>query len=72
MLFPDPGLWGLRSEKHQPTLAINPWTDHPLPDGLKNFPRFESENEEWTFKEGQIVADVLAIPKPWPPAADSA
>jgi hypothetical protein len=71
MLFPDPGIWGLRSEIHQPTLAINPWADHPLPDSLKSFPRFEAENEKWKFKEGQIVADVLAIPKPWPPEAIS-
>jgi hypothetical protein len=67
MLFPDPGLWPLRSEKHQPTLAINPWASHPLPDLLRIFRRFEAENERWTFKDGQLVADVIGLPTPWPP-----
>jgi hypothetical protein len=60
MLFPDTGLWGLRSEMHQPILAINPWADRPLPDFLKPFRRFEAESEKWILKDGQTVADVCA------------
>jgi hypothetical protein len=67
MLFPDTGLWGLRSEMHQPILAINPWADRPLPDFLKPFRRFEAESEKWILKDGQTVADVLALPNPWSP-----
>lgn len=67
MLFPDTGLWGLRSENHQPILAINPWADRSVPDFLKTFRRFEAESENWILKDGQVVADVLALPNPWPP-----
>lgn len=70
MLFPDPGLWALRSENHQPTMAINPWGDRFLPEVLKVFPRYEADGPRWLLNDGKTVADVLGLPTPWPPADD--
>jgi hypothetical protein len=67
MLFPDVGLWGLRSENLQPILAVNPWACVPLPDFFKVVSRFETENEEWKFSQGENFADILGLPTPWPP-----
>jgi hypothetical protein len=66
-LFPDIGVWGLRSDQLQPVLAFNPWAEHPLPDVLKVLGRFESENSQWKFITGMNFADVLGLPTPWPP-----
>jgi hypothetical protein len=67
MLFPDVGLWGLRSEDLQPILAINPWARSPLPNFFKVVNRVEMENEEWKFSNGENFADILGLPTPWPP-----
>jgi hypothetical protein len=72
MLFPDTGLWGLRSDNLQPILAINPWADHALPDVLKVFSRYEAEDDKWIFKKGTNIADILGFPTPWPPEEGSA
>jgi hypothetical protein len=68
LLFPDAGIWGLRSEKLQPILAINPWADHPLPESLKALPHFEAEKDKWVHRDGGNIADLLELPDPWPPA----
>lgn len=67
MLFPDIGLWGLRSDNLQPVLAINPWAECPLPEALKVFHRFEAEGDKWIYKEGQNIGDILDLPAIWPP-----
>jgi len=67
MLLPDTELWKLRNEKRQPTLAVNPWAKHRVPDALRVLRRFESDNDLWVFREGQLFADILKIPNPWPP-----
>jgi hypothetical protein len=67
LLFPDIGVWGLRSEKLQPIMAINPWAELMLPDTLKVVSRFESQDEKWNFINGQNFADILGLPTPWPP-----
>jgi hypothetical protein len=67
MLLPDTGLWKLRNENRQPTLAINPWARYPLPDGLRKLGRFESDNDLWVYRDGERLADVLKLPNPWPP-----
>ena len=41
ILFPDTELWKLRNENRQPTLAVNPWARHRLPDTLRVLRRFE-------------------------------
>jgi hypothetical protein len=66
MLFPDADIWGLRSEALQPTLAINPWADHPLPDVIQGLWGFHVENERWVAKGGRMICDVLGLPNPWP------
>jgi hypothetical protein len=67
MLFPDIGLWGLRSEHLQPILALNPWAECPLPDVLRTLGRFESKDEQWKFQEGRSFADIIGLPASWPP-----
>jgi hypothetical protein len=67
MLFPDVGLWGLRSEKLQPILAINPWAKVPLPEILKIPSFFQAEDEKWKFNAGKNIGDILGLPTPWPP-----
>jgi hypothetical protein len=67
LLFPDTGLWSLRSEHHQPTLAINPWAEYPLPEIFKRLPRFSLDGELWKHLPGTPMADVLELPNPWPP-----
>jgi hypothetical protein len=67
VLLPDTELWKLRNENRQPTLAINPWARHRLPDKLRALPRFESDNDLWVFREGEPFANILKLPKPWPP-----
>ncbi|WP_457488909.1 hypothetical protein [Tardiphaga sp. P5_C10] len=67
ILFPDVGLWGLRSEKLQPILAINPWAKSHPPDSLRVLSHFEVLDNKWQFKEGKNIADILDIPNPWPP-----
>jgi hypothetical protein len=68
LLFPDAGIWALRSERLQPVLALNPWADHPLPDPLKELSHFRAEEEKWVYKAGRNVADLLEFPDPWPPS----
>jgi hypothetical protein len=67
ILFPDIGLWGLRSDQLQPLLAFNPWAVRPLPDFLKVLGHFEADDEQWKFREGKNFADILGLPTPWPP-----
>jgi len=67
VLLPDTELWKLRNENRQPTLAINPWARHRLPDKLRALPRFEPDNDLWVFRQGERFADILKLPKPWPP-----
>lgn len=70
MLLPDTGLWKLRNGNRQPTLAVNPYARHGLPDALRALPRFEPDNDLWVFREGTRFADVLELPDPWPPEGD--
>ena len=67
VLLPDTELWKLRNENRQPTLAVNPWARHRLPDALRTLPRFEPDNDLWVFREGERFADILKLPDPWPP-----
>jgi hypothetical protein len=65
MVFPDTGVWGLRSDQLQPILAFNPFAQRPLPDVFKVLGRFESQ--QWKFTEGANFADILGLPTSWPP-----
>jgi Ribosomal protein L7/L12 dimerisation domain len=67
LLLPRTDLWKLREEKWQPVLAVNPWAEHPLPTALKTLKRFEPEGDRWASRDGQLFADVLGMPTPWPP-----
>jgi hypothetical protein len=67
LLLPDPGIWRLRNERFQPTMALNPWATYPLPERLAPFPRYAAQANKWRFLEGRSVADVLELPKIWPP-----
>jgi len=67
LLFPDAGVWALRSEELQPILAVNPWADRSLPSALMNLAHFEVRNERWVYTAGQNVGDLLHMPNPWPP-----
>jgi hypothetical protein len=67
LLLPETGLWKLREEKWQPVLAVNPWAERPLADALRRMDRFEASNGRWVFHEGKRFADIIGLPKPWPP-----
>jgi hypothetical protein len=67
LLFPDTQLWALRSDEHQPILAVNPWAAYPLPETMISMPRFSVEGDEWKFFDGKPLADILDLPNPWPP-----
>jgi len=67
LLLPDTELWKLRDERGQPLLAINPWAEKPLPDGLRTMRRFQADNGHWVLKDGTAFADLVALPDPWPP-----
>jgi hypothetical protein len=67
LLLPRTDLWKIREEKWQPVLAVNPWAEHPLPAPLKTLKRFEAEGDRWAYCHGQLFADVLGMPTPWPP-----
>jgi hypothetical protein len=67
LLLLGTSLWRLREEKWQPILAINPWAERPLPDALKVLRRFEDENGRWVLHDGEMFANVLGLPNPWPP-----
>jgi hypothetical protein len=71
LLLPGTGLWRLREEKGQPILAINPWADRPLPKGLKALRRFEAKDDKWVLQDGEMFANVLGMPDPWPPDENS-
>ena len=68
LLLPETNLWKLREEKWQPVLAVNPWADRQLPDALRTMRRFEEDNGRWAFREGELFANVVGLPDPWPPA----
>ena len=67
LLLPGTGLWRLREEKGQPILAINPWSDRALPEALKALRRFEAKEDKWVLHDGEMFANVLGMPDPWPP-----
>jgi hypothetical protein len=67
VLLPDTELWKLRNQNRQPTLAVNPWARHRLPESLRKLSRFEPDNDLWVFRDGELFADILKLPNPWPP-----
>jgi GatB domain/GatB/GatE catalytic domain len=68
LLMPDAGIWRLREERWQPLFAANLKANYSIPEGIKVFTRLEAEETKYIRREGKSVADVLAIPTPWPPA----
>src|SRR5262249_42728881 len=67
LLFPDSGIWGLRSGELQPVLAIYPFASQPLPSFFQSLHHFEAEGEKWIFRAGRNFADIIGLPAPWPP-----
>jgi hypothetical protein len=67
MLLPETNLWQLREDKRQPVLAVNPWAELHLPTKLKRLRRFEAEDNRWAARDGELFADILGLPTPWPP-----
>jgi hypothetical protein len=68
LLLPETGLWKLREERWQPLLAVNPWAERPLPDALRKMRRLENDNGRWVLHEGELFANIVRLPVPWPPA----
>lgn len=70
LLLPEPNLWKLRDKRWQPLIADNPFATNPLPKGLLPLPGYTYVEEEDKFgrAEGTILADILGLPQPWPPA----
>src|ERR1700688_840659 len=68
LLLPETNLWKLREEKWQPVLAVNPWAERQLPDALRPMRRLEEHNVRWALREGELFANVVGLPDPWPPA----
>lgn len=70
LLLPEPNLWKLRDERWQPLIADNPFATNPLPKGLLPLPGYSyiKETGEFGRADGTILADILDLPQPWPPA----
>lgn len=70
LLLPEPNLWKLRDDRWQPLIAHNPFAKNPLPRGLLPLPGYSyvEETDEFGRVEGTILADILNLPRPWPPA----
>lgn len=68
LLLPKPHLWNLREKRWQPVLVRNPWAERPLPDDLLPLPGFKHVKEgQYAATDGTALADILDLPKPWPP-----
>ncbi len=67
LLLLDTGLWRLRDDRRQPLLANNPWAEHLLPERIMRLPHLASVDDRWAFAPGESLADILALPSPWPP-----
>jgi hypothetical protein len=67
LLLPNPEIWKLREPNHQPLLAINPWTEREVPASLRSLTRIEAVDDRWTLREGELLADLIGLPNPWPP-----
>ncbi|WP_454818940.1 hypothetical protein [Labrys neptuniae] len=70
LLLPEPNLWKLRDERWQPLIANNLFATNPLPKDLPPLPgcTYVEDRDESGRVEGAILADTLALPRPWPPA----
>jgi hypothetical protein len=69
LILPKPHLWDLRNARWQPLLIRNPWADNPLPADFLPLPGYSVDGEGKLNKtEGTPLADILKLPKVWPPA----
>jgi hypothetical protein len=69
LLLPKPHLWDLREERWQPLLLRNPWAEHPFPADFLPLPDYAVDEEGNLSKtDGRSFADILKLPKDWPPA----
>jgi hypothetical protein len=69
LLLPKPHLWDLRNERWQPLLLRNPWADDPLPANFLPLPGYAVDGDGKLSKtNGTSLADILKLPKVWPPA----
>jgi hypothetical protein len=68
LILPKPHLWDLRNDRWQPLLVRNPWSEYPLPDGLLPLSSYSlSAKNEFVPTQGATLADILGLPKVWPP-----
>jgi hypothetical protein len=68
LLLPKPHLWDLREDRWQPLLIRNPWADYPLPENFLPLPGYAVDAEgKITKTAGTALADILKLPKVWPP-----
>jgi hypothetical protein len=72
ILFPKPHLWDLRSDRWQPQLLKNPWATHTLSDGFLPLPgyQYQTDTDKFEKVECKRLADILELPKVWPPEAE--
>lgn len=70
LLLPKPNLWKLRDDRWQPIVVKNPFATNPLPEGFLPLPEYSYFKEKDVFRRtsGTILADILDLPHPWPPA----
>lgn len=67
LILKSANLWTLRSNNYQPLLAINPWAEHPLSERFISLQRMAIEDDTLMLHDGDIIADILGLPIPWPP-----
>jgi hypothetical protein len=64
----DANLWQLRHDLWQPVQVRHPWATQRLPDGLLPIPGHTgNDNGEIIALNGEPFADLLELPKVWPP-----
>ena len=73
ILLPKPHLWHLREDRWQPLLLKNPSATYSLPDGFLPLPghQFSKEKDAFEKVEGTRLADILGLPKVWPPEEEA-
>jgi len=67
LFLPHVHLWGLRNEASQPTLFENPYANAPLPASLRSIHGYSIVAGRLQVRHEPTLADLLAIPDPWPP-----
>lgn len=70
ILLPRPHLWDLREDRWQPLMVHHPFASHPLSEAFLDLPAYRHDGDQNLMirHKGTMMADLLGLPVPWPPA----